>query len=333
MSSGNLQPSSDCVLWREMRLSRLMLGTVQFGMPYGIANRNGQPEYRDVLEMLDTAIQGGVNCFDTAAAYGSSEEVLGRALQELRVHEQVTVVTKVKPLTPDELANPGLAAAALERSLDSSRRLLKLDCLPVVLFHREPDAAFLDHLNRLKDRGWLRHAGVSCSNYPGPSSEYVRSGLADALQLPANVIDRRHQQSGIFDLAAQSDVAVFIRSVFLQGLLLMPESEVPEALRDVLPVRLRLQEVAAEAGISVAELAVRYVLSQDGVTCILAGVETVAQVRENLRLFQRGPLSEDVSSAVDNVTADLSEMILTPALWPPRNTIPVSPETKPGDSQ
>ena len=66
--------------WKDCQLSRLMLGTVQFGMPYGVANRMGQPDYGDVLAMVAAAIEGGVNCFDTAAAYGSSEEVLGRAM-------------------------------------------------------------------------------------------------------------------------------------------------------------------------------------------------------------------------------------------------------------
>ena len=304
--------------WKDCQLSRLMLGTVQFGMPYGVANRMGQPDYGDVLAMVAAAIEGGVNCFDTAAAYGSSEEVLGRALRELGLAERMFVVTKARRLTPAELADAALAGRAIEQSVADSRRRLGLDCLPMVLFHMEADAAYLDVLEKLKARGWLRHAGVSCDNRPGPAAGFVAAGKAAALQIPGNVLDRRHQGSGVFGAAAARGVAIFIRSVYLQGLLVMPEHSIPPALRAVVPVRRRLEAIAGQGGMALAELAVRYMLSQAGVTCVLAGVETLAQVRENIALFSRGPLPDDMLKAIDAVTPDLPETVLTPALWPAR---------------
>jgi aryl-alcohol dehydrogenase-like predicted oxidoreductase len=301
--------------WNHRQLSRLMLGTVQFGMPYGVANRTGQPAYEDVLAIVAAAVEGGVNGFDTAAAYGTSEEVLGRALHELGVADRVVVVTKVRPLAAAELADVGLAAQAIERSVADSRQRLRLDCLPVVLFHREEDAVHLNVLDELQQKGWLCQAGVSCDNRPGPAAEFVSAGTVSALQLPGNVLDQRHQRSGIFRAAAARGVAVFIRSVYLQGLLLMPEDDVPAALRGVVPVRHSLASIAAQGGMSLAELASRYMLSQDGVTSVLAGVETVAQVRENLAIFARGPLSGDMLDAIDSVIPELPESLLTPKLW------------------
>jgi len=143
----------------------------------------------------------------------------------------------------------------------------------------------------------------------------VSAGTVSALQLPGNVLDQRHQRSGIFRAAAARGVAVFIRSVYLQGLLLMPEDDVPAALRGVVPVRHSLASIAAQGGMSLAELASRYMLSQDGVTSVLAGVETVAQVRENLAIFARGPLSGDMLDAIDSVIPELPESLLTPKLW------------------
>jgi aryl-alcohol dehydrogenase-like predicted oxidoreductase len=300
----------------DYNLSRLMLGTVQFGLPYGVANRTGQPGYDAVREIVAAALEGGVNCFDTAAAYGSSEEVLGRVLHELGVADRVVVVTKVRALTPEESADPALTAPAIEQSVAESRRRLRLDCLPAVLFHRESDARHLNVLERLKAKGWLRHAGVSCDNRPGPAADFVASGQVAAMQLPGNVLDRRHQQSGVFRAAAARGVAVFIRSVYLQGLLVMPEETIPLALRDIVPVRRRLAAIANEAGLTLAELAVRYMLSQPGVTSVLTGVETVAQIRENVALFNRGPLTADVVAALDAAVPDLPETLLTPALWP-----------------
>ena len=308
--------------WNNYELSRLMLGTVQFGLPYGVANRTGQPEYRDVLAIVAAAVEGGVNCFDTAAAYGTSEEVLGRALRELGVADQVLIVTKVRPLSPGEMSEPALASRAIECSVEESRRRLQLDCLPLVLFHRELDAKYLDVLDGLRAKGWLSHLGVSCENRPGPALKFVEAGNVSALQLPGNVLDRRHQRSGIFQSAASRGMAVFLRSVYLQGLLVMNERDIPPGLRDVIPAREKLEDLAGEAGLGLAELALRFLLSQDGLTCVLTGVETVAQVRDNLTLFDRGPLPDDLLHAIADATPELPETLLTPSLWPPWETFP-----------
>ena len=301
--------------WNGFQLSRLMLGTVQFGIPYGIANRVGQPGFRNVVSIVAAAVEGGVTCLDTAAAYGSSEEVLGRVLQELDLRERVIVVTKVRALTPEELASPKLAERAIIESVEESRRRLDLDCIPIVLFHREADAAFMETLLSLKDRGWLKHCGVSCDNRPGPAGEFIANGIAAALQLPANVLDHRHLSSGVFEQALAKDVAVFVRSAYLQGLLVMPEDQIPEKLSLIIPARRALQAVAASGGMSLAELALRYMLSQPGVTSILTGVETIQQVHENLAMFAKGPLTEDVLNAIGRTQIDLPEKLLTPAMW------------------
>ena len=95
----------------------------------------------------------------------------------------------------------------------------------------------------------------------------------------------------------------------------MPEEAIPPVLRDIVPVRRQLAIIAGEAGLTLAELALRYMLTQEGVASILTGVETIVQIRENIALFNRGPLPADVLVAVDNVVPDLPETILTPALW------------------
>ena len=296
-----------------------MLGTVQFGMPYGVANSTGQPTYPEVVRIIAKAIEGGVNCFDTAAAYGSSEAVLGRALQELRIADKVTVVTKVRPLTAQELKDPGAAATAIENSIESSRRLLQIDSLPLVLFHREADATYLTSLEALRDRGRIQRCGVSCDNSPGPAAAILATRRFAAIQLPGSVVDERHVRSGICEMAQHLGVAVFIRSVFLQGLLLMKDEEIPPSLRDIAPVRRTLTALAEQAGMTLRELAVRFMLHQHGVTCVIAGVETVAQVSENVELFRGGPLPPDLLAAIHVTVCELPESLITPRQWPTRS--------------
>ncbi len=303
-------------IWNGLSLSRMMLGTVQFGLPYGVANRTGQPSYAEAVRIIAAAVEGGVNCFDTAAAYGTSEEVLGNALHELGLVDKVTVVTKVLPLTDEELANPAAAFLAIERSIENSRRSLRLDCLPIVLFHRETDAAHMEGLARLRDRGWLRYFGVSCNNFAGPAKEFAAT--VQALQIPANIVDRRHLQPDFFKVTQANNVAIFIRSVYLQGLLVMPESDIPASLRAIVPVRQTLENVAHQAGLSLQDLAVRCILSLAGVTSVLVGVESVAQVIDNLPLFDGQPLPDDLLAQLQRLNCDLPESLITPSQWPSR---------------
>ena len=111
-------------------------------------------------------------------------------------------------------------------------------------------------------------------------------------------------------------VAVFVRSVYLQGLLAMPESDVPPRLQGLVPTRRRLESLAREAGLALTELAVRGMLGQEGVTCVLAGVETRDQLLDNIALFNRGPLPADLLAAVDAAVPTLPEAWLTPSMWP-----------------
>lgn len=294
--------------------SRLMLGTVQFGMPYGVANRSGQPGYEEVREIVSTALSGGVNCFDTAAAYGTSEEVMGRVLTELKVMDDVLVVTKVRALEAAELQDSQAAQRAIVESVEASRRKLRLECLPLVLFHREADAAFLDVLRDLQRRGWIREIGVSCDHAPQPALDFIHHGV-DALQIPGNLLDPRQLRSEVPARAEQAGVKLFVRSAYLQGLLVMPETEIPESLSPAIPVRRRLAELASAAGLGMAELALRYVLSITGVTSVVVGVETVKQMSDNLELFDRGPLESSLLAAVTAAVPDLPEAVITPRLW------------------
>jgi aryl-alcohol dehydrogenase-like predicted oxidoreductase len=229
--------------------------------------------------------------------------------------DRIAVITKVRSLRKDERAEPRRAERAIEASVIQSMRRLQMQCLPIVLFHQEADAVWLPVLEKLKAKGMLRYSGVSCDHDPASAQRWLGKGGASALQLPCSVLDRRHLRGDVVQTASGCRAAVFVRSVFLQGLLLMPERDVPESLRDALPARRRLADITREAGISLAELAVRYVLSHEGVTCVVIGAETPEQVAENVSLIKRGPLGRDVRCAIEAVS-EPAATIVTPRMWP-----------------
>ena len=297
----------------DLPLSRLMLGTVQFGMEYGIANRTGQPSYETARDIIGCAYEGGVTCIDTAASYGSSEEVLGRALAELGIADEMVVVTKIRPLDDFSLSVRA-ATEKIEASVTSSLRALRLDALPICLFHREEDFRYAECLLRLREQGLVRHIGASVMT-PEAAASIIGSGGAEAVQLPTSLLDQRYLRRGVFADARERGVLLFVRSIYLQGLLLMPEQDIPPQLAEVIPVSRELAALAEEAGITLAELAARYVLGLDGVTCAVVGVETVAQMQQNLALFAKGPLDSALVQAVGDAAPALPDRVLMPNRW------------------
>jgi aryl-alcohol dehydrogenase-like predicted oxidoreductase len=300
----------------ELDLSQLMLGTVQFGLNYGIANTAGQPSKQIVREIIAAAFEAGVNCLDTAAMYGTSEEVLGDVLHELRLTDKLIVVSKIRAIADDYTSGPEVDRL-VEESVVQSLKRLKLSSLPICLFHNEGNFKYIDSLLRLKDKGLVRHVGSSVMT-PQKTLEILSTGLAEAIQVPTNILDHRFVNAGVFSLASQKKIAMFVRSVYLQGLVLMPEDQILPELAEVKPVLRDLRMLAKEAKLSLSELAVRYVLSLEGQTCTLVGVETLNQMKENIELFNLGPLPEEVFQRAKQVVPDLSDHILLPTKWSKR---------------
>jgi aryl-alcohol dehydrogenase-like predicted oxidoreductase len=140
--------------------------------------------------------------------------------------------------------------------------------------------------------------------------------------MPSSILDHRFLRQGIPSLAASRGTALFVRSIYLQGLLLMPEKDVMAEHAAVIPVRRALEAIAREAGMGVAELAVRYMLSLSGISCLVIGVDTEAQMRENTSLFSRGPLAADLCALIERAVPDLPDSILYPGNWSKKMAAP-----------
>jgi aryl-alcohol dehydrogenase-like predicted oxidoreductase len=297
----------------ELELSPVMLGTVQFGMQYGIANRGGQPSYETAKDIVRAMYEGGVTCFDTAAAYGSSEEVLGQVLLELGISEKVTVATKI-PRVPADMSKTSEIDDFVEKNVLRSMHRLQVPYLPICLFHVEEDFRCADSLLKMKEKGLVRHVGFSVMT-PSAAAKITASGIPEAIQIPTSILDHRFRRGNILVQAKRSGCAVFIRSVYLQGLLLLAKDEIKGRFEEAKPVIERLRSIAEEAGINVSELAIRYVLSLEGCTCAVIGVDSLAQADANIQAFQKGTLDKELMAEIDSAVPDLPDEILTPTLW------------------
>lgn len=286
-------------------ISKLILGTVQFGLNYGIANSEGKPDLSKVRSILRRAADHGIRVLDTAAAYGDSETVIGTLLGEdpaLKRHFQV--VSKISPLPKD--ASDEQQRAFIENSVDASLRRLGLDSLYGILFHREEDAPRLPVLKELKARGKVLHCGFS-------ADAFLPDDIADAemIQVPGNVLDRR-----FIPFRGKKPAKLFVRSVYLQGLLMMPEEKIPSELAGVIPYRRKLAALAEKNGMSPAELYMRYLLSFPEIDGVLTGVDNPDQLDINVRMAAGGPLEETLHREILDLIPELPELWIHPKLWP-----------------
>ena len=285
-------------------VSKLILGTVQFGLNYGIANREGKPSLDKVRSILRCAADHGIRILDTAAAYGDSETVIGTLLREdpaLKKHFQV--VSKIPPLPENN--SPEEIRRLIGQSVDTSLRNLNLEQLYGILFHRERDARHLKFLKELAVQGKVLMSGFSVDgNLPDETPD------AEMLQVPGNVLDRR-----FVPFPMEKPRKFFVRSVYLQGLLMMPEERIPVGLAGIIPYRRKLTALAEKNGMLPAELYMRYLLSFPDIDGVLTGVDNVEQLDFNVRITAGGPLDDGLLQEIFQLIPDLPESWIRPSLW------------------
>lgn len=292
----------------------MALGTVQLGQPYGIANRTGQPGEELAHAILDTAVSLGVRYFDTAQAYGRSEEILGRYLsgEADELAASVRVVTK--------LLLPTKGVAGLEGSLRGSWERLGQTPIWGMLLHREAmldewDGLLGETLRTWQEQGRIAHLGVSVHTPEGMQRAIQTPGV-DIIQAPASVCDRRMYRSGLIARAEAQGKKLFLRSVFLQGLMLLEPEEAARRLPIAVPLLERLLAFCAQRGVDRRRFAVGYVRHCAPHALLVIGSETVDQVAENCRLvLEASEQDPNLYAEWDAAFPDDEEALVDPSTW------------------
>ncbi|MGB2753760.1 MAG: aldo/keto reductase [Phycisphaerae bacterium] len=291
----------------------LVLGTAQLGLRYGIANRAGKPNLEAATAIVREAWDGRIREFDTAQAYGCSEAVLGEALCRLGIADRAAVISKFDP------ALEHLDAAAMARAVEESLTRLGVASLAGMMLHRQERLAQWNQgLGRiaaaLRATGKVKRIGVSVYS-PDRAVEAIRADGIDMVQVPTSVLDGRFLDAGVFDLARERGKLVYVRSVFLQGLVLMGPAEIPDALAAVRPGVERLEALARDLDLTRQELALLAVRDAAPRARLIFGAETPAQVRDNLRAWARRSVP-DLWQRAREAVGPVDERLLNPALWP-----------------
>lgn len=293
-------------------LDRLWLGTVQIGKRYGLAKR--RQSRKESADLLTRAWEMGVRRFDTARNYGDAEQRIGEWIA--RTGNRPVVTSKVPAMDgiPDgEVA--GFVAACVEES----RRDLHLDRLDVYLCHRHLDfdrPAVREAFFEQQAQGRIGRFGVSCYTPEEAVNAMEIEPTTSFIQLPASLVDRRVQQSKLPALAAERDVTLAVRSLFLQGVLLVDVEGLPEHLGGLAPCVRTLRETAASAGIPPSSMATGYVLTRLPKADLVLGFHSNAQLREVERFAGDFTRFEDSYAELDRRIGDVDPYLVDPRGWP-----------------
>lgn len=257
---------------------RVALGTVQFGLEYGVGNQAGRVQLADAKNILQQATAQGIDTLDTAIAYGDSESILGQAGVD-----SWNVVTKL-PALPEGCAD---VAGWVEAQIEGSLSRLGVSQLHGVLLHRpeqllgENGKPLFEALQHIKAQGITRKIGVSVY---GPEELDMLMGEMqfDLVQAPLNILDRRLVESGWARRLKEQGTEVHVRSAFLQGLLLMAADQRPEKFARWHSIWSEWTRWLGETGLTPLQACLGYVLGIEEVDKVVVGVDSIKHLKEIL---------------------------------------------------
>lgn len=276
-----------------MPVNKLGLGTVQFGLPYGISNTSGKTSTEEVSRILQTATDHGINLLDTASAYGNAETVLGtNNLQKF------SVVSKYITPTIDN---------TIEKQLHSSLYHLQVKSLYGFLAHRPAellnDKLQWKTLQDFQQKGLVEKVGFSLNTVEELRELLNKNFIPDLVQVPYNYFDNRFEN--LMQQLKERGCEVHTRSAFLQGLFFKDVNTLSSFFDAVKPLIKRVQQQTT----NISGALLHFAVAKPFIDKVIIGVENAQQLLINIRDLALG-------IELDTNTVRIPEQILMPSNWP-----------------
>lgn len=259
---------------------KLGIGTAQFGLDYGISNKEGQTSLGEVRKTFDYAYKNSIKIIDTAYLYGNSEEIIGLCLNN---HENnFKIVTKtVKTSNPNELESAFLA----------SLNKLNQESVYGLMFHDadnliDDNGSLWKKMTEFKNKGLVDKIGVSV--YSGKQIDIILNKTEiDIIQVPVNVFDQRLIQNDYLRKLKDKNIEIHARSPFLQGLLLMNQKEIPDYFTEIKNHIEKYQKTLTANKISLLEGALSFVKNINEIDFIICGINNCNQLNEIIKAYNK----------------------------------------------
>jgi aryl-alcohol dehydrogenase-like predicted oxidoreductase len=285
--------------------NKLILGTVQFGISYGINNFIGLPSENTVHAILNQAYTSGITLLDTAAAYGLAENRIG-SYHALNPNQHFVINTKFSKDTSITWLD----------SLVNSIQSMKIERIDTIMFHSfeayQHNKSDLKKIYAIGFPVYFKRIGVSL--YTNEELEaLLEDDLVTVVQLPFNLLDNQLKRGFIIERLRERKKEIHTRSCFLQGLFFMDEAKIPEKIASVKPFLRKLKRIADENEIDIGHLALQYALSKEYIDRVLIGVETIQQLEKNISWAEE-KIDSEILNQIDLIDVIALET-LNPSQW------------------
>jgi len=286
-------------------MSKLALGTVQFGLDYGLANTSGQVSIENIKEILRQAKDAGIDTLDTAIAYGSSEERLGE-----QGVDDWDIVTKLPPV-PNDCAD---VKTWVNDEISASLARLHVNKISALMLHRPTQLmnSYGEQLwvamKQLKENQIVKKIGFSIYD-PFELDQLWDKYQPDIIQSPYNVLDQRLKSSGWLEKLNKNNVEVHIRSVFLQGLMLLSKQARPNKFNRWDELWTIWDQYLVDEQLSPVTACLASVTNEKKIDRIIVGVDSPTQLQEII-----GATHAKIENTPNELCC-MDEDLLNPAKW------------------
>lgn len=286
--------------------SKIILGTAQFGLDYGINNQNGKISNNDINQILNYAFDSGILELDTASSYGDTEILIGNFIKE-NPKKYFNINTKIS--TKNE---------GLEFQIRNSLNKLGITKINKLLFH-SLDLYFhfknelMEFYPKFKET-LIKNIGVSV--YTNEEIQLLLDDeLVSIIQVPFNLFDNYYHRGELLKKANFKGKKIDVRSVFLQGLFFKSEEEeeFKNKLKPLVNELKKIKNISTESGYSINTLALGYVKSFDFVDKILIGIDSIDHLKNNLNQLKKN-IPNNIKNKIDSIRIkDIN--LLNPSMW------------------
>jgi aryl-alcohol dehydrogenase-like predicted oxidoreductase len=280
------------------KVSKLAIGSVQFGLEYGISNNHGQTKSDEVEKILQLAISNGINTLDTAHGYGSSEETLGNFNLE-----KWDIVSKFSEASDN---------VSLRKSLKESLKRLGVKNLHGYIAHSASllieNPGLWTILKQFKSEGLVKKIGYSLYHLHELERLLENDMIPDLVQLPYNIVDNRF--SSRLPMLKDYGTEIHTRSAFLQGIFFMDYKKLNSHFGEIIPF-LKDLDSKFNTPESKAGFLLNYCLQNPYIDKVVIGVNISEQLEQNIQSLN----NQLPSTALESIPY-ISEKILIPVNWP-----------------
>lgn len=295
------------------KISKLGLGTVQFGLDYGFTKKKTQDEVNSILE---TAVDNDVTLIDTAREYGDSEAKIGNFISEF--DNDFVIATKLRLIDNLNDLDFNTLENSIYSSVNESLDCLNLDKIPILQLHQTDEtlfknADFWEVISQLKEDNLVDLFGVSV--YGLEETQFILNNFTDSVdffQIPYNIFDRRFED--MYDILSDNSVGLISRSTFLKGIIPCSLDDVPKELDGIKYFKKELEELANNLDLRVDELANLFVYSNDFINSTIFGVNSSEELEKNITTLDK--YNDELFENVDFDKLRIYDVnLIDPRLW------------------